>query len=108
MNMLRNQKTKTMHRLRKSNTDDNTHDKSEDLIYSYPRSKFFQANINEKEYCLISKAADDEFNYVAKCCIELDRAFWASDQGFEVTIMKMNPVVSSPKHHVIYAKRTSR
>ena len=90
------------------NTDDKTHDKSENLIYSYPRSKFFQANINEKEYCLISKAADDEFNYVAKCCIELDRAFWASDQGFEVTIMKMNPVVSSPKHHVIYAKRTSR
>ena len=93
-------------RLRKSNTDDNTHDKSENLIYSYPRSKFFKANINEKEYCLISKAADDEFNYVAKCCIELDRAFWASDQGFEVTIMKMDPIVSSPKHHVIYAKRT--
>ena len=77
----------------------------ENLNYSYPRSNVFRSKIDEKEYCLISKAADDEFNYVAKCCIELDRAFWALDQGFEVTIMKMNPLISSPKHHVIYVKR---
>ena len=88
--------------------EDSNNVETENLIYSYPRSQFFQSNLNEKEYCVISKAADDEFNYVAKCCIELDRAFWASDHGFEVTILKMNPIISSPKHHVIYAKQKTR
>ena len=76
------------------------------LSYKYPRSNVFQGKIDQEEYCIISKAADDEFNYLAKCYIELDRGFWALEQGFEVTLLRMNPLISSPKHHIIYAKRT--
>ena len=75
------------------------------LSYSYPRSQMFQNKIDGNEYCVISKAADDEFNYLAKCCIELDRAFWALEKDFDVTLLKLNPLISSPKHHMIYVSK---
>ena len=80
---------------------------SEPLQVSYPRSEMFRSKIDKNEYCVLSKAADDEFNYLAKCCIELDRAMWALEQGFEVTLLRMNPLISSPKHHVIYVQTKS-
>ena len=65
----------------------------------------FQNKIDGNEYCVISKAADDELNYLAKCCIELDRAFWALEKDFDVTLLKLNPLISSPKHHMIYVSK---
>ena len=50
----------------------------------------------------MSKAADDKNNYEAKCLIEYDRAIWAKERGFEVSLLRMEPGFCTPKHHVLY------
>ena len=68
----------------------------------YPRSTFISSLITSDEYFQVSRAADDESNYEAKCLIEYDRAGWARDSGFEVSLLRMEPVSCTPKHHVLY------
>lgn len=71
--------------------------------YQYPRSALFQKHMNQDEYLgQLSKSADDLGNYDAKCLIEYDRALWAKEKGFkQVEMWKLNPVESTPKHHVL-------
>jgi len=72
------------------------------VLYSYPRSSFISSLISREEYLQVSRAADDENNYEAKCTIEYDRARWAEENGFSVSLLRMEPVEATPKHHVIY------
>jgi len=74
---------------------------------TYPRSAFISSIISESEYFLISRAADDESNYEAKCMVECDRACWAEENNFKVTRMRMEPITASPKHHVLYCSYSS-
>lgn len=71
--------------------------------YQYPRSSSFREIMNQDEYLgQLSKSADDLGNYEAKCLIEYDRVLWAQESGFrEVSMWKLNPTESTPKHHVL-------
>ena len=69
---------------------------------AYPRSAFISSLLTVEEYFQVSRAADDENNYEAKCLIEYDRARWAREKGFEVSLLRMEPVSCTPKHHVLY------
>ena len=84
----------------------NKDDKGEDIVKTtlstYPRSAFISNLITRDEYFQVSRAADDENNYEAKCLIEYDRAGWARENGFEVSLLRMEPVSCTPKHHVLY------
>ena len=84
----------------------NNHDNDEDIIKTklsnYPRSAFISNLMTPEEYFRVSRAADDENNYEAKCLIEYDRARWAGENGFEVSLFRMEPVSCTPKHHVLY------
>lgn len=73
-------------------------------FFSYPRSKWLTSCLSEYEYLMyVSRAADDQNNYLAKCLIEYDRSQWAMDQSFTaVHLFKMNPMLASPKHHILY------
>jgi len=75
--------------------------------YQYPRSQFLRSCLNEEQYLSqLSKSADDEGNYPAKCLIEYDRAVWAKENGFrKVELFKMTPTTCTPKHHVLYLKQ---
>eukprot|EP00092_Neocalanus_flemingeri_P016775 GFUD01018144.1.p1 GENE.GFUD01018144.1~~GFUD01018144.1.p1 ORF type:complete len:456 (+),score=139.56 GFUD01018144.1:58-1368(+) len=68
----------------------------------YPRSDFISSHISRAEYFQLSRAADDENNYEAKCAIEFDRARWAQENGFAVSLLRMMPLSATPKHHVLY------
>ena len=83
-------------------------DGGDETRFTYPRSGVFRSLISENEYALLSKAADDEFNYLAKCCIELDRGYVALEQGYEVTLLSMDPLIASPKHHIVYSRRNGK
>ena len=85
-----------------SNKDDNNEEIVESELNNYPRSAFISALISRDEYFQVSRAADDENNYEAKCLIEYDRARWARENGFEVSLQRMEPVSCTPKHHVLY------
>ena len=65
---------------------------------TYPRSAFISNLITRDEYFQVSRAADDENNYEAKCLIEYDRAAWARENGFEVSLLRMEPASCTPKH----------
>ena len=79
-------------------------DKNHDSHITYPRSIHFKELLTEEEYFIISRAADDENNYLAKCLIEFDRAKWAAEKGYaDVHMLKMDPPIASPKHHIIYS-----
>jgi len=53
----------------------------------------------------LSKRADDLGHYPAKCLIEYDRALWAKENGFQgVDLLKLSPLESTPKHHVLCLK----
>ena len=69
---------------------------------AYPRSTLLSSLITRDEYFQVSRAADDESNYEAKCLIEYDRAGWARESGFEVSLLRMEPASCTPKHHVLY------
>jgi len=81
-------------------------DKAEEnaKLNNYPRSVFISSLITRAEYLQVSRAADDENNYEAKCLIEYDRARWARENGYEVALLRMEPVQATPKHHVLYNK----
>ena len=71
-------------------------------LLNYPRSTFLSSLISRDEYFHLSRAADDENNYEAKCVIEYDRARWAKENGYDVSLLRMEPVSATPKHHVVY------
>lgn len=79
-------------------------DDNKPSFLSYPRSKWLTKCISEYEYLLyVSRAADDQNNYLAKCLIEYDRSQWAGENGFSsVHLFKMNPTSATPKHHILY------
>jgi len=82
---------------------ENTHEDIDTAtVNKYPRSLLVSALISRDEYFCLSKAADDENNYEAKCVIEYDRAAWARENSFHVTLLRMEPVTATPKHHVLY------
>ena len=69
---------------------------------AYPRSTLISSLITRDEYFQVSRAADDESNYEAKCLIEYDRAGWARESGFEVSLLWSEPASCTSKHHVLY------
>jgi len=71
-------------------------------VTKYPRSAQVSGLISRDEYFLLSRAADDDDNYDAKCVIEYDRAAWAREHYDQVSLLRMEPVSSTPKHHVLY------
>ena len=73
-------------------------------LNNYPRSAFISSLITRVEYLQVSRAADDENNYEAKCLIEYDRARWARENGYDVSLLRMEPVEATPKHHVLYSQ----
>ena len=86
-----------------ANSDNTTEEDIETVtINKYPRSLLVSGLISRAEYFCLSKAADDENNYEAKCVIEYDRAAWARENNFLVTLLRMEPVSATPKHHVLY------
>ena len=86
-----------------ANSDNTTEEDIETVtIKKYPRSLLVSGLISRAEYFCLSKAADDENNYEAKCVIEYDRAAWARENNFLVTLLRMEPVSATPKHHVLY------
>jgi len=70
--------------------------------YKYPRSSYIEKFMNQDEYLSMSKAAEDNGIYEAKCLIEYDRALWAKENGYDVQLLKMSPEECTPKHHVLY------
>ena len=80
----------------------NSEETVETEVGAYPRSTFISSLITHDEYFQVSRAADDESNYEAKCLIEYDRAGWARESGFEVSLLRMEPASCTPKHHVLY------
>jgi len=70
----------------------------------YPRSQSVSSIITSEQYHLISRAADNQGSYKAKCAVEIDRARWAEESGAQVAYSKMNPVSATPKHLMIYCK----
>jgi SAM-dependent methyltransferase len=71
--------------------------------YEYPRSQYIRKIMNQDEYLgQLTRAADDRENYEAKCLIEYDRALWATENGFDVSLFKLTPKLCTPKHHVLY------
>lgn len=73
--------------------------------YTYPRSSYIGKFMNQDEYLSISKAAEDNGIYEAKCLIEYDRALWANENGYHTQLLKMTPENCTPKHHVLYLRK---
>jgi len=67
----------------------------------YPRSQSLSRIITSEQYHLVSRAADNQGNYKAKCAVEIDRARWAEENGADVEYFKMTPVSATPKHLMI-------
>ena len=71
----------------------------------YPQSEYFRKrNVSLLEYSTLSRAADSMGRYEAKCFIELDRGLRALERGCECYFLKLNPIIASPKHHVLYVQ----
>lgn len=80
------------------------------FAWSYPRAALLREVMSEEEFmqCVVP-AADDASLYPAKCLMELDRALHAGESGCaDVHLFRFDPVVASPKHHVIYCRRGGR
>ena len=74
-------------------------------LLTYPRSEYFRKrNVSLQEYSLLSRAADSMGRYEAKCLIELDRGLRAMERGCECYFLKLNPIIATPKHHVLYVQ----
>lgn len=78
------------------------------IYNNYPRSAFLSSLVSVEEYFQLSRAADDLNNYEAKCAVEFDRAKWAEENGFAVSLLRMEPSTASPKHHVLYCSFTNK
>ena len=76
--------------------------------YKYPRSSYIEKFMNQDEYLSMSKAAEDNGIYEAKCLIEYDRALWAKENGYIVQLLKMSPEECTPKHHLLYLTNKKR
>lgn len=76
--------------------------------YKYPRSSYIEKFMNQDEYLSMSKAAEDNGIYEAKCLIEYDRALWAKENGYDVQLLKMSPEECTPKHHVLYLTKQKK
>ena len=85
-----------------SQTLANSEETVETEVCAYPRSTFISSLISREEYFQVSRAADDESNYEAKCLIECNRARGVVESGFEVSLLRTEPASCTPKHLVLY------
>jgi len=72
----------------------------------YPRSTLFSSLLSRQQYWALSRAADDDNHYPAKCLVEYDRARGQEESNAKVSLLIMDPPSASPKHHVIYCSRS--
>jgi len=98
----------TSHTLKDENGSEEGLSNKEDeaLLNFYPRSKLFSSLLTRQQYWALSRAADDDNHYSAKCLVEYDRARGQDESGAKVSLHIMDPPSASPKHHVLYCARS--
>jgi len=81
-------------------------EEEKECLNFYPRSKLFSSLLSRQQYWALSRAADDDNHYPAKCLVEYDRARGQEESNAKVSRLIMEPPSASPKHHVIFCSRS--